>query len=91
MRYAGGTGVINAPERRAVTQQPRRFVKGTVIRLPGDGRFEIQGVTGMVGNVGKGSSFVEVSMVKVGTENVIVRPMAAQRFVEVVSVPKGKR
>jgi hypothetical protein len=90
MRYASGNGVIDAPEKRAPKQQPRRFVKGMVISLPGDGRYEIQSVGAMVGNIGRMPSFVQVSMNRPGDATVITRPMSALSFVTVVSTPKGK-
>lgn len=86
MRYTGGNGTVNTPERRPGRQQPRRFVAGMVIRLPGDGRYVVRADVGaMVGNVGNAPTFVQVSMSRVGEETVIVRPMSAHRFVEVVA------
>jgi hypothetical protein len=88
MIYAAGNGTTVSPERKPAQQQPRRFVKGMVIKLPGDGTFTIHAdVTGMVGNVGKSPTFVQVSMTRPGDDTVIIRPMSAHRFVQVVSMP----
>jgi hypothetical protein len=67
-------------------QQARRLTTGMVIIVPGDGRWQVKADAGpMVGNLRGFPQTVNVSMARVGSDTVIVRPMSAHKFVQIVS------